>query len=73
LNIIATVNRVSENRVIGPGWMASDQYDIVAKASPNSTNSQLYEMAKNELADRFKMVAPQGRRKWAPGCRWTPS
>ena len=57
LNIIAKVNGISEDRVIGPHWMSSDQYDVVAKAPPNSTESQLYEMARNELAERFKMVA----------------
>jgi len=39
LNIIAKVNGISEDRVIGPHWMSSDQYDVVAKAPPNSTES----------------------------------
>lgn len=63
LNIIARVYGVSGDRVIGPGWMSSDQYDVVAKAPPDSTESQLYEMARNELAERFKMVVHTGKKE----------
>jgi uncharacterized protein (TIGR03435 family) len=63
INIIATVNGISETRVIGPHWMSTDQYDVVAKAPPDSTESQLYEMARNELEERFKMVAHTGKKE----------
>jgi uncharacterized protein (TIGR03435 family) len=55
--MIAAVNRLSEDMVTGPAWLASERYDIVAKAVPTSTEDQLFEMVRTMLAERFKMVA----------------
>jgi bla regulator protein blaR1 len=38
-----------------PGWMDSDGYDIVAKASADNTNEQMYPMLQALLRDRFQL------------------
>lgn len=38
-----------------PGWMDSDGYDIVAKASGDATNEQMYPMLQALLKDRFQL------------------
>ncbi len=39
----------------GPSWMATDRYDIVAKAEGNATDDQMRHMVQTLLADRFKL------------------
>ena len=41
----------------GPGWLASDSFDIVATAPGNPSQGQMMEMLRALLADRFKLVA----------------
>jgi bla regulator protein blaR1 len=41
----------------GPSWMASDRFDITAKAPEGVTPAQLRPMMRNLLADRFKLIA----------------
>jgi uncharacterized protein (TIGR03435 family) len=38
-----------------PGWMASDRFDIQAKAPPNTPDSQMKVMMQALLADRFRL------------------
>jgi uncharacterized protein (TIGR03435 family) len=46
----------------GPGWLDSDRYDIVAKASPTTPREQLLLMLRSLLADRFNLkVHREGR------------
>ena len=40
----------------GPGWIASEGYDIDAKAELPTTREQLYLMLQTLLADRFRLV-----------------
>jgi uncharacterized protein (TIGR03435 family) len=47
---------LGSGQLSGPGWMGSDRYDILAKTSPNATQSDLRIMLQALLADRFKMV-----------------
>jgi uncharacterized protein (TIGR03435 family) len=41
----------------GPGWMDSDRYDVVAKASPDATEPELRAMLKTLLIERLKLAA----------------
>ncbi len=40
----------------GPGWLADDRYDIVAKAAGPASKTQLMPMLQALLADRFKLT-----------------
>jgi uncharacterized protein (TIGR03435 family) len=40
----------------GPGWIASNRYDIVAKPPAGSRKDQTWIMLPALLADRFKLV-----------------
>src|SRR5580698_7072684 len=42
-------------QISGPGWLTSERYDIVAKASGPSTGAELRVMLRSLLADRFKL------------------
>jgi bla regulator protein BlaR1 len=46
----------------GPGWLDSDRYDVVAKASPKSTEDELRVMMQTLLAERFKLKAHSEQR-----------
>ena len=39
----------------GPGWVATDRYDIVAKAEGNASDAQMKLMTRTLLAERFKL------------------
>ncbi|HEY1756232.1 MAG TPA: TIGR03435 family protein [Bryobacteraceae bacterium] len=41
----------------GPGWAASDQFEILAKADEGATPAQMRGMLQSLLAERFKVVA----------------
>jgi uncharacterized protein (TIGR03435 family) len=47
---------VNEVQVSGPGWMADERYDILAKAAVTAGESQLKQMLQALLTDRFKMT-----------------
>jgi uncharacterized protein (TIGR03435 family) len=58
--LISHVYKVGDDMVEGPSWLASERFDIVAKAVPTSTEDQLLEMVKTMLVERFKMVSHKG-------------
>lgn len=43
-------------QVVGPDWIDSNRYDIVAKAPGPASNQQLRQMVQTLLADRFKLA-----------------
>src|SRR5579863_7366822 len=47
---------VQEPMVTGPGWMANDRYDVVAKAGGAVKEDQLRPMLQTLLAERFKLA-----------------
>jgi uncharacterized protein (TIGR03435 family) len=47
---------VPEFQVSGPSWLASERYDIAAKASGAASEDQLRLMLRTLLADRFHLV-----------------
>jgi len=60
--ILAAINKVPENMIDGPGWMASERYDVICKANPKSTDDELFEMARNMMVERFKLVSHTEKR-----------
>ena len=48
--------RVSDYQVLGPDWLATENFDIAAKLPEGATRAQLPEMIQSLLAERFKLV-----------------
>jgi uncharacterized protein (TIGR03435 family) len=48
--------------ITGPSWLNSDRFDIVAKAPPNTSLSDVRLMLRSLLADRFKLTVTQGEK-----------
>jgi uncharacterized protein (TIGR03435 family) len=56
--LIATAYGVPTTRVFeGPGWVASDRYDIAAKAGGNPTSEETGRLIQALLRDRFNLAA----------------
>jgi uncharacterized protein (TIGR03435 family) len=55
-NYIAMAYNVPDARIIGPEWLDSERFDVVAKI-PSGSREQLRAMVQSLLADRFKMVS----------------
>ena len=53
---IAAVYKVPGSLVVGPNWLGSANFNIVAKAAPTSTRDELFEMTRTLLAERFRMA-----------------
>jgi uncharacterized protein (TIGR03435 family) len=55
--IISTAYNVEDDRVEGgPSWLASDRFDVIAKAAGKPSKDDLYLMLQGLLAERFKLV-----------------
>src|ERR1035441_499785 len=48
--------RVNDYQVLGPDWLATENFDIAAKLPEGATRAQLPEMIQSMLAERFKLV-----------------
>jgi uncharacterized protein (TIGR03435 family) len=53
--LIRTAYRVKPYQVIGPDWMKSERYDVMAKMPEGASKDQVPEMLQELLADRFKL------------------
>jgi uncharacterized protein (TIGR03435 family) len=61
--MVAAAYKVDDDMVAGgPNWLGSDQFDVVAKAEPKSSDDQLRLMLQNMLAARFKLVVHQDKK-----------
>ena len=47
---------VDFDQIQGPGWIAEEKYDIIAKVPPGSTKEQVKVMLQNLLEERFKLA-----------------
>ena len=55
--LIMGAYNVLDDRVLGgPAWINSDEFDLIAKAPPNSTIDDIRKMMQPLLAERFKLV-----------------
>ena len=55
-NLIAIAYSVPPNRVSGPGWMASQRFDVLAKLPAGATKEQLPELLQALLEERFMLA-----------------
>jgi uncharacterized protein (TIGR03435 family) len=46
---------LQDNQIVGPAWLQSEHFDIVAKADEPANNEQMKLMLQTLLADRFKL------------------
>ncbi len=60
--ILAAINKVPEDMIVGPDWMAHERYDVICKAKPTSTDDELFEMARNMMVERFQLAAHTEKR-----------
>jgi uncharacterized protein (TIGR03435 family) len=64
--LIRTAFQLQEDQVVGgPNWLATDRFDIEARAPelPGPPNAQLPAMLRSLLADRFKLTTHSERRE----------
>jgi len=52
---IGTAFRVRGNQIVGPDWLASQRFDIVAKLPEGASQADVPEMLQTLLMDRFQM------------------
>jgi uncharacterized protein (TIGR03435 family) len=55
-NLIRWAYSVRSNQVIGPAWIDSEHYDVVAKGAADSAEDQLRLMLRALLEERFKLA-----------------
>src|SRR5262249_9505396 len=55
--ILMTSFKVSKDQIIGPSWLESDCFQVVAKLPQGSTPDQIPEMLQALLSERFKLSA----------------
>jgi uncharacterized protein (TIGR03435 family) len=48
---------ITDPQIIGPPWIDTDRYDIVAKSPSGAPESQIPDFLQTLLAERFKLVA----------------
>jgi uncharacterized protein (TIGR03435 family) len=55
--VIMTAFQVSKDQIIGPSWLESDCFEVVAKLPQGSKTDQIPAMLRALLAERFKLSA----------------
>src|SRR5580704_11947286 len=57
LGLIEAAYHVKEDAIAGgPGWVASDLYDVIARVPEGTKLAEANQMLQSLLADRFKLV-----------------
>jgi uncharacterized protein (TIGR03435 family) len=56
---------VKDYQVVGPDWLSSDRFDIVAKLPAGANTDQVSEMLQNLLTDRFKITFHRDKKEFA--------
>jgi uncharacterized protein (TIGR03435 family) len=56
--------RVNDYQVLGPDWLATQNFDIAAKLPEGATRAQLPEMIQSLLAERFKLVLHRDKKEF---------
>jgi uncharacterized protein (TIGR03435 family) len=54
--LLAEAYHLQLNQVVGPGWIAQNEYDIDAKVAGAVTKDQIAQMLRTLLAERFKLT-----------------
>ena len=55
-DLIRVAYRVKPYQISGPGWMASERFDVLAKMPEGASREQVPEMLQALLAERFKLT-----------------
>lgn len=53
---IAFASADCQQQILGPAWIDSEKYDIVANVPPGATKEQFQNMLQNLLVERFRLV-----------------
>jgi uncharacterized protein (TIGR03435 family) len=61
--VVAAAWGMTEPRILGPGWLNSSRFDIMAKSPQGVPDSALQPMLQNLLKDRFKLAAHLARQE----------
>jgi len=56
LSLLEYAYDLSAPRIVGPGWLDSDRYDVMAKSPEGVPDSKMPEMLQTLLKDRFRMT-----------------
>jgi len=64
-DLIRLAYQVKEHQISGPAWMATEKYEIVATMPPGANRSQVPEMLRALLAERFHLKLHRETRKMA--------
>jgi uncharacterized protein (TIGR03435 family) len=54
---------VTNDQIVGPGWLDTERFEIEATMPPQTTKTQFLEMFQNLFADRFKIAAHRENRE----------
>ena len=63
VSLKAIVQRACEAQISGPDWMSAERFDIVAKLPAGATRSDVPEMLRYLLAERFKVTVHRETRE----------
>jgi uncharacterized protein (TIGR03435 family) len=61
--LITRAYNVKDYQVIGPDWLKSERYDVVATTSPDTSKEQVLKMVQGLLAERFHLVLHRENRE----------
>lgn len=64
-NLICTAYRVRTFQIVGPDWLASAAFDIVAKLPDGASADQVPEMLRALMAERFKLALHRDVREFS--------
>jgi uncharacterized protein (TIGR03435 family) len=56
--------RVNDYQVLGPDWLATENFDIAAKLPDGATRAQLPEMIQSLLAERFNLALHRDKKEF---------
>jgi uncharacterized protein (TIGR03435 family) len=63
-NLLSAAYGVKEYQIIGPDWLNSERYDIIAKAEKPAGEAQLMRMLQPLLAERFKVKLHRDKKEF---------
>jgi uncharacterized protein (TIGR03435 family) len=55
-NVLLRAYDVKSYQLVGPDWLSSERYEIIAKIPPGTTKEQFNRMLQNLLAERFHLA-----------------
>jgi len=62
-DVLRQACKVKRQQIIGPSWLESDRFNIVAKLPEGASSDQVPEMLLNLLVERFKMAYHREKRE----------